>query len=323
MYRITSIRTAAYLVALCGAAACAHAQQAASVTSPGATLTSTHPKRDTINRMMRPITIEFSQTRLEDVMKFLTDVTTADIEVMWTDERNVTGLDKDTEITLRSRGASALAVLEKVLEKAATDSAGTGGNTWQLTESGTLQVGPKARLNRWKRVEVYPINDMLLDLPVYNDAPEFNLQAVLQGAQGGGGGGQSPFQPEQNQDRDQRTMEEKSRVLIGILTRLVEPEQWADGGGDGGTITFFQGSLLVNAADYMHRELAGYPWWPKSRTNVAMSKGRRYVTISGDSTLGKVDGMINIPVTGAVPGQGGGGAGGGGGGNPPDPLGPG
>ena len=325
MNRITSGTsiTAAFVLALAGATTVAQAQQAASM-GTGATLTSTHPKRDTANRMMRPITIEFSQTRLEDVMKFLADVTTADIEVMWTDNQNVTGLDKDTEITLTSRGASALAVLEKVLEKAATDSAGTGGNTWQLTPSGTLQVGPKARLNRWKRAEVYPIGDMLLDLPVYNDAPEFDLQAVLQGAQqGGGGGGQSPFQTEQNQDRDTRTQEEKARDLISILTRLVEPEQWADGGGDGGTITFFQGSLLVNAADYMHRELAGYPWWPKSRTRVAMAKGRRYVTLSGDATLGKVDGMINVPVTGAVPGQGGGGGGGGGGNNPPDPLGPG
>lgn len=311
MKRSLIIGTSACLVALAGVAPGAQAQ-----TTP-ATVSTTHPKRDTANRMMRPITVEFSQTRLEDVMKFLTDVTTADIEVMWTDNQNVTGLDKETEITLNARGASALAVLEKVLEKAATDSAGSGGNAWQLTPSGTLQVGPKARLNRWKRVEVYPIGDLLLDLPNYIDAPEFDLQAVLQGAQGGGGGGQSPFQVEQNQNRDTRTQDEKARDLINILTRLVEPDQWADGGGDGGTITFYQGSLLVNAADYMHRELAGYSWWPKSRTRIAMAKGRRYVTLSGDATLGKVDGMINVPVTGAVPGQGGGGN------TPPEPRGPG
>ncbi len=73
--------------------------------------------------------------------------------------------------------------MEKVLDKAQTDATGHG-NSWQLTDSGTLQVGPKDRLNKFKYVKLYPIAGLLLEIPDYNNAPEFDLQSVLQSQTG-------------------------------------------------------------------------------------------------------------------------------------------
>jgi hypothetical protein len=256
------------------------------------------PQRDTLIKMQRPVTITFTDQRLEDVMRFLTEVTGADMEVMWLDERNMVGLDKDRTINVRIDRRTALQALEAVLERAGADSMGSGESTWQLSEHGTLQVGPKERLNRYKRVEVYSIRDLLLELPVFDNVPEFDLQAVLQGGgQGGGGGGQSPFREAQNDARPTRTVEERAQDLMDLIRDLVERDQWIENGGDGASMRFFQSNLLVNAPDYVHRQLNGYPYWPTAATRYNTVKGRRYVTLGLEASNSTIDGIENQPVT--------------------------
>jgi hypothetical protein len=275
----------------------------AAPTAPGAIRTTGHPQRDTLVRMMRPVSISLKDTSLEAAFRFVTDVTGADIEIMWADDRNATGLDKEQTISLEFQRGSALTLVERILEKAG-DSTGSGSSTWQLSESGSLQVGPRSRLNQWKRVVLYPINDLLLELPRFGNAPELDLQNVLQqSGQGGGGGGQSPFNDQDEETDPRRPLADRAAEIVDLLQQLVEPEQWVDNGGDGGSMRFFQGSLIVNAPDYMHRQLNGYPYWPKSATRVASTKGRRYVSLGMDSSLAKLVGFDQVPVT-AVTGSG-------------------
>lgn len=218
------------------------------------------PQRDTLIRMTRPVTIKFNEHRLEDVMKFIGEVTGADIETFWTDDKNSVGLDKDAPITLTFEKGTALDLLEKVLDKATTDSTGKG-NSWQLTDSGTLQVGPKDRLNKFKYVKLYSIADLLIEIPDYNNAPEFDLQSVLQSQSGGGG--QSLVKDDPQSKLDKTPLPERARELQNLLTGLVETDQWAENGGSGATIRFFQGSFIVNAPDYIQRQIEGYPYWSR------------------------------------------------------------
>lgn len=262
------------------------------------------PRRETLARMLKPVQVEFREQRLEDVMKFFGEVTGADIEVLWTDEQNTTGLDKETVINLKSNGASALKLMERVLEKA---QGGTtqGENSWQLTDSGSFQVGPKVRLNAYKRLEIYDIADLIVDVPRYANTPQFDLSQVLSSSsQGGGGGGQSPFQ---NQNQTQGTnfgdRTQKTTDLITLIQELVEPEQWVDNGGTGGTIRTFQSALIVNAPDYMHRALNGYSFWPSSHQQVSQSKGRRYVSFSGSLQTNTIDGFAEHEVSAVVGGK--------------------
>ncbi|MCX5688958.1 MAG: hypothetical protein NTV94_04090, partial [Planctomycetota bacterium] len=169
----TSIRAVCLLTALAGTAVAqtAPANEAtpnrlslpAAAPKPAATVPAAtggqsgltgHPSRDTLIRMQRPISINFNETRLEDVMKFIAEVTGADMEPMWQDDQNTSGLEKDKLITLSAQKSTGLELLEKVLEKGTTDSSGSAGNTWQLTENGTLQCGPRERLNKFRRLEI-------------------------------------------------------------------------------------------------------------------------------------------------------------------------
>jgi len=261
------------------------------------------PRRDTILKLMRPITVDFQEKRVEDVIAFVRDFSGAELEPLWIDDQNPVGLDKDKIISVKVENGTVLSLIDKVLEKARGDA---GELAWQMTETGAMQIGPKERLNKYRRVEIYDVNDLLQEVPDHPDVPRIDLQQALQAAQGGGGGGgQSPFKEENQQTQQQRQADrqQKAEELTKILTELVEPEQWVDNGGSGGTIRYYRGTVIVNAPDYMHRGINGYPYWPASGTRTTMVQNRRYVTLGTDQSLSRVVGFGQQPVSAVVGGR--------------------
>lgn len=309
--KATGIRNMFALLALAGVASPLLAQTAPAAAQPRqvtepVVLVTSHPERDTLLKFSRPLTVDFKDTRLEDAVKFMTEVTGANVETMWTDDTNSVGLNKDQLITFSAKNLNALKVMEKLLQKA-SEKGDLLENTWQMTDSGAMQIGPKERLNAFKRLELYDINDLLLELPRYTDAPEFDLQSVLQNSgSGGGGGGQSPFRDtggNRNQQQQGKTRDQRADDVVKLVTDIVEPEQWTDNGGTGGTIRYYQGSLMVNAPDYIHRQVNGYPYWAAG-TQVSQVKGRRWVSLNVDTAASQLEGLANQPVTAVVPGGG-------------------
>lgn len=260
------------------------------------------PQRDTLILLTRRVSVDFKQHRLEDVINFIAQYTGASIEPLWIDDQYSEGLDKDQVLTLSVKEVPALTLIERVLEKAQVDDA---ENSWQMTRSGEIQIGPKERLNRFKRVEIYDINDLLLELPDFPNVPEIDLQQALQQTGGGGGGGgQSPFQDnEDDEDRQRRPLEERAEEIMDLIYALVEPDQWDNGGGSGGTIRHWRGTLIIKAPDYMHRQLVGYPYWPRGGYRVSQVNGRRYVSLNMETGIAKVDGFAQQEVSAVVGGQ--------------------
>jgi hypothetical protein len=257
-------------------------------------------KRQTLARLMKPITVDLKDHRLEDIVRFIADITQADINPFWIDDRSTVGLDKDSTVTVSVKNASALQLLELVLDKVS----GTDGfdeASWQFTKYGNFEFGPKERLNRRKQVVFYDINDLLIEIPDYNNAPDFDLNAVFQqgGQQGGGGGSASPFTINQ-QPADPIDREAKVQEIIDLLITTVEPEQWVDNGGEAGTIRELRGTLFVNAPDYMHRQIFGYPWWPSRAQKTSYVKDRRYVTLDGSFDFSEI-GLKPSPDVEGVP----------------------
>lgn len=306
--RMIGIGTAA--VALCAAAGLAQSSggdKAASGAKAAPVAASTgDARRDNLFKMQKAVSIEMSDTPLEDVFKYIAETTGADLEPLWKTETESDGYEKDTRVTINAKAMPALTFLEKVLERL---DGGSLKNSWQMSVDGPIQIGPKERLNKYKRVEIYDINDLLFILPVYDNAPSIDLNQVLQQAgRGGGGGGQSPFRENQNGRRNQNeeppTKEERARNIVNIITSIVDNEQWADGGGEGGTIRYHEGTLIVNAADYLHRQVNGYKWWPSIRPG-ATAGARRYVSLNIDTSIGQLERPIRtLPVTGGVGGGG-------------------
>jgi hypothetical protein len=241
----------------------AHAQTSAN-TRPSEPVATAKPnevagKPDLYARLWKPLTVDIKESSLASVMEFFTQATGVALDVMWIDGKNNVGLAKESQITLKADRVPAVTLLERILEKAASDAAtssGTGGNTWQLSEEGVLEVGPKERLNSRKRTEMYDINDLLVEIHDFNGAPTFDLS---QTTQDGAGSSQSPFQGGGNTGNNQtgKSLEERGQELIKIVTDTVESEQWQDNGGNGASIKFWRGSLIINAPEYVHRQIDG------------------------------------------------------------------
>lgn len=215
----------------------------------------------TARLLARPITVELADARLEDVITFIRDYSGAAINAAWADEdASGVGLNKDQRITVSVTNVSVLTLLERVLEKSRTD---LSPATWQFeNEGGAIEIGPRTTLNRGAYLKLYDIQDMLFEIPSFTDAPELDLDQVLnQSSQGGGGGGGgSVFGDTESEDVPVRSQQALAEQVIGIITDNVETEQWQDNGGDGATIRFYNGALLVRAPDYIHRQIGGYPF---------------------------------------------------------------
>jgi len=258
--------------------------------------------RQTLARLSTPITARFEEQRLEDVLTFIQQITGTEFEIYWEDQDpGGVGLDRDAMVSLRVRNAPALTVIERVLSRTRDPFgfAGPGSATWQLTDWGELVIGPREALNRDRRVVIYPVEDLLSSIPDYPDAPMLDLQSVLQA--GRGGGGQSPFRDDQTDRVELPSMEELAEDLIDIIIRTVEPEQWEDAGGNAASIRYWRGNLLVNAPDYVHRGINGYPWWPSHQTFARRVDGRRFVSLTPDTGVSVLKDLNNHPVTAPKP----------------------
>lgn len=260
---------------------------------------------NTLVRMGRRVTAEFTGQRMEDVLKFIQTYTGAEFDIKWADDRNAVGLDRDLEVSIKLNNISALTALERILETVPSDLGSE--STWQLDRhSGALQIGPKPRLNKSRRTEIYDINDLLLEVPDYPEVPDIDLQNALQASQGGGGGGQNPFRDDQNEDNneDRKSREDRAKEIVDLIIGIVEPDQWIDNGGDAATIRQWRGALIITAPDYVHRQINGYPFWPSESLVVGQNaQGHRWVMLNTDTGLSKIGGIANQPVSAVVGGQ--------------------
>jgi len=226
----------------------------ASAQSPGLLPAAQNPTQtsDNASRLTRRITVSLQQKRLEDVFAFVKVATGAKLDPVWTSDREAEGLDRDAIISLEADNLTALELIEQVLEQLPHNGSAP---TWQPGKSDTLQIGPRSRLNKYKRLHIYDVKDILKEAPDHTRVPTIDLQQALQP------GGGSPFQgvdiddgtdPAEKKYQKARSIEE----LATLIREIVEPDQWMENGGQGASIKLFQGSLIITAPDYIHRQIA-------------------------------------------------------------------
>lgn len=203
-------------------------------------------------RLAQRLTIEVHGQRLEDVVRFLEQATGVTMEPAWRENPRDAGLDPDALVTASASNEPALSFLERVLDRADDQ---FDPATWQLSPQGALQFGPRSILNRAKRTEVYDIHDLLLTVPDFDEQVELDLESVL--AQGDGG--QGSILEETNSPQGQRPgPTDRGEEIAEILTTLIEPAQWTANGGDAASVRVYNGTLIVQAPGYIHRQISGW-----------------------------------------------------------------
>jgi hypothetical protein len=262
------------------------------------------------------LSADFTDTPARDAFDYIRTVMGVPLVVRYDTDRNATsGIDPQTPITLKVEDETALTLIKQVLSQCET----LDPCTWQLRD-GYIEIGPKDRLSvpAARELRMYPVRDLLYEAPYFNNAPNFSLSAGVQqgggggggsggggsgggggfggggggfggggggGGGGGAGGGGFPI-GDTSESPERRSEQERIQQLIDIIMENVEPEAWADLGGDWATMRYYQGVLIIRAPDYIHRQIGGYPFAPRPP---ARSSAGRYVDLT--APIGIVDGV--------------------------------
>ncbi len=277
MTRLTTLT----LIAACGFAALPEPALSA---ASAASMDDDWARKDKVanlRALSQRVSLDVTDQPVEDIFRFLAEVTGAELEPIYLDDSRIDGIDPETTITIRANNIPALLVLERVLKRTESKESPASGYTWQFTESGTIEFGPKSELNRQQIVELYDISELLFIVPTFDNAPQFDLQSALQSSQGGGG--QSPFQGGNQNDDNTLDDEERFQRLVDLIQANIEPDEWTALGGNGASLTTFGNSMVVTAPDYIHRQINGYDFWPSRLQQPRRVDGRSEVRILPDT----------------------------------------
>ncbi len=193
----------------------------------------------------------FADNTLEDVLEFVATVTNLNVDIDWESLSDI-GVDRDTLVSLNLQALPAKVILDRVLEKVSPDSFSRA--SWAVND-GVLVVASDADLRKNTFIVIYDVRDLLYQIPDFNNAPELDLDSVLNQGQGGGGSG-SIFD-EEDEDDERITKQELRERLIEILQTNVDFEGWRDNGGDTGIIQELNDNLIITNTARNHRRISG------------------------------------------------------------------
>lgn len=196
----------------------------------------------------------FADATIEQVVQFVEAISQLNIDVDWTALEEI-GVDRSTPVSLNLSQVPLRTVLDRVLDKASPDRLSRAA--WAVND-GILQIASDEALRKNTILAIYDIRDLLIEVPDFDNAPEFDLSQVLQANQGGGGGGQSPFQNTNDDDDDAGIpLDERRQQIVDIITQNIDFDGWTENGGDTGRIQPLAGSLIITNTARNHREIGG------------------------------------------------------------------
>ena len=211
--------------------------------------------------------LKFQGVTLSDAIDFLRDISGANMTVNWKALEGA-GVSRDTSVNLHLRGVSMRKALDLLLSEA-----GGGDQLTYDIDQGVIEITTRELADRKMVTRVYPVDDLIMVIPDFTDAPQFNLDASQNqsgggggssGGAGGAGGGQTTIanslfanQGQLNQNQEQvKTKAERAQELVDLIQNIVFPDIWKDNGGTA-SIRYFNGSLVVTAPRSVQEAIGG------------------------------------------------------------------
>lgn len=251
----TSLASAIALVALSGvalAAPPAQAPRAQSTVSP-TTQQLTAPTAQAMRRPSPRIVLD-NVAFVDALDSLIRDTLGINLAVNWP-AIEAAGLDKTTPISLRlSRGVRAAKALDLILRSA-------GGSATQLAwyvEEGVLHVTTAEQAATVTVTRVYPVQDLIVDVPDFPGTP-FDFGQNNAGANGGGGntslfGGGGNRRD--NEDTERLTKDERGQQLADLVDTMFEAKfgnTFSNNGVRPWRVVYFNGNLIVTAPRTMQQ----------------------------------------------------------------------
>ena len=182
-----------------------------------------------------PITVNFRNSKLEDVIEYLQTYTGQAI-LLDREGMKDAEISYDTGITLNVKGVTVRTVLRKIL--------GDLGMTYVIKDE-TIQATSAQKAREMMVVRRYYVGDLLANMgglePFGSPQAGFWNRGIQPGALQNFGG--FPFAPVSNQLQAMKKME-SVKQLMELVQSSVDPQTWQGSGGNG-TITFHAPSMSL------------------------------------------------------------------------------
>jgi hypothetical protein len=215
--------------------------------------------RASLNRSLPEM--KFDGVALVDAIDFIRDITDANIVVNWKALEGA-GVNKDTVVNLKLRNVT----LKKALSRLLSEASAGEGVTYTL-EDGVIEITTSELANQVMFTRVYPVGDLLMEIPNFDTAPSFSLDQNQasggggRGSGGGGGGGNGGIFQQGNgggdREKDQGpTKEERAEELLSLIRDTIYPDLWRENGGTA-SVRMFRDNLVVYAPRMVHEAIGG------------------------------------------------------------------
>ncbi len=243
---------------------------------PGASL----GDRRLFSALDKQIPVDFMNEPFDQVIERLVDAHRLNIIVNWHDlnkagvGRNIPiDLNLPQEITLKK-------ALTEVLEQAGQGLVEIG---YDVAE-GAIKIATQETLDRETYTAVYDINDLLMEIPIFNDSPmtdlvQANQRAVSLAAQ-------RPDQPWRYGDDDDDEPEEdpgrtgRIQKIIDLIEETVARDSWYDRGGTVGSIKEINGQLVITQSSSAQREIGNLLGKLREQRAIQIAVEARFITVS-------------------------------------------
>lgn len=210
--------------------------------------------------------LRFQGTTLGDAIDFLRDVSQANIVVNWK-ALDTIGVSKDTPLNLHLADISLAKSLDLIL-----DEASGGDSVTYYVDDGVIEITTRELADHNMVTRVYDVEDLIMEIPDFNNAPQFSLdasqnQSGSSSGGGSGGGGLSGGTTVTNQlfngsgttmlnRQVVPTKAERAQNLVDLIKDVIFPDVWKDRGGTA-TIRYFNGMLVVTAPRSVQEAIGG------------------------------------------------------------------
>jgi hypothetical protein len=215
-----------------------------------------HPDAENLGSLVyNDLTIQIDEIEAEAVLETLAQELNVLMTVYWAKDAG-DGCEREKKVSLQLRNQPAVVVLNRIVQQLGSEEHEAA---WQLRD-GVIEIGLKNKLSQkqFQRIETYPIIDLVFNLKNFSTTSQRN----------GTGGIESAVQKQQRID-----------AVIEKITKFVEPEVWEQNGGPC-TITNYNETLIVQAPNFVHRQLGGYSFAPTKPEGMPT----RSVQFNGDRT---------------------------------------
>ncbi len=201
--------------------------------------------RRVAGQLKQTIPVNFESARFDRVITYLRNTTGLSFYVNWAALAEV-GVEPDMPVTLQLENVSVERALDLILDQVSVFSPIDPVESSVI--DGIVTISTRSNLTRATEIRTYDIRDLLVRVPSFTEAPEFDLSSILSDEEG--------FSVESTDEEELPDREE----LVANITDLIQEtvgrqDEWAAFGGSQSSLRELDGNLIVRTTPQNHRAL--------------------------------------------------------------------